>query len=227
MLGEDPSVDKARQRAMQARVSMIGQQEAQERRSKAQQKENARIRKRARQQEQREVWVQVEEDPRQWASATTRPSNSKKQVNQNNRQRSDKSYADAVRTQSIPSWLQHSANRTYSHNNAPMGNEFAAARAKEKHGKGKFIYDKIPAQATRKTLCDEFESWLDKQDFSQAFLDEEQQKLKRIESEFESFLINGLTAVNHILKSVDHKYSLYLYLYLYHYHRGGGPQGKG
>ena len=57
----------------------------------------------------------------------------------------------------------------------------------------KFVYDKIRAQATRKTLTAEFEMWLDQQDFSQACLDEEQQKLKRIEStqrELESFLIN-------------------------------------
>ena len=70
----------------------------------------------------------------------------------------------------------------------------------------KFIYDKIPTQATRKTLTAEFEMWLDQQDFNQACLDEDEQKLKRIEStqcEFESFLINGLTAVNHTLKSTD------------------------
>ena len=63
-----------------------------------------------------------------------------------------------------------------------------------------------PPWATRKTLTAKFETWLDQQDFSQACLDEEQQKLKRIEStqrKFESFLINGLTAVNHILKSAD------------------------
>ena len=39
-------------------------------------------------------------------------------------------------------------------------------------------------------------------------MDEERQKLKRIEitqCEFESFLINGLAAVNHVLKSADCK----------------------
>ena len=46
----------------------------------------------------------------------------------------------------------------------------------------KFVYDKIPAQATRKTLTAEFEMWLNQQDFSQACLDEERQKLQRIES---------------------------------------------
>ena len=70
----------------------------------------------------------------------------------------------------------------------------------------KFVYDKILAPATRKTPTADFEKWLDQQDFSQACLHEEQHKLKRIEStqhEFESFLINGLAAVNHMLKSTN------------------------
>ena len=39
----------------------------------------------------------------------------------------------------------------------------------------KFLYDKIPAQSTRKVLSNAFEEWLSKQIFSRSNADEEQQ----------------------------------------------------
>ena len=57
----------------------------------------------------------------------------------------------------------------------------------------KLIYDKILAQATRKTLTAEFETWLDQQDFSQACLDEEQQKLKRLKVRNASLRVSSLS----------------------------------
>ena len=65
------------------------------------------------------------------------------------------------------------------------------------------MYDKIPAQNTRKVLTEAFDKWLNKQNFSQASADEEQQRQQRKDAtqhQFESFLINGLTAINHILR---------------------------
>ena len=66
-----------------------------------------------------------------------------------------------------------------------------------------FLDDKIPAQSTRKVLSDAFEEWLGKQNFSLSNANEEQQRQPRLDStqqQFDSFLINSLTAVNHILK---------------------------
>ena len=67
----------------------------------------------------------------------------------------------------------------------------------------KFMYDKIPAQNTRKVLTEAFEEWLGKQIFSQSSADEDQQRQRTKDAtqhQFESFLINGLTAINHILR---------------------------
>ena len=67
----------------------------------------------------------------------------------------------------------------------------------------KFMYDKIPAQNTRKVLTEAFDEWLNKQNFSQASSDEEQQRQQRKDAtqhQLESFLINGLTTINHILR---------------------------
>ena len=64
------------------------------------------------------------------------------------------------------------------------------------------MYDKILAQNTRKVLTEAFDEWLNKQNFSQASADEGQQRQQRKDAtqhQFESFLINGLTAINHIL----------------------------
>ena len=64
------------------------------------------------------------------------------------------------------------------------------------------MYDKIPAQNTKKVLTTAFEEWLSKQNFSQSSADEDQQRQRRKDAtqhQLESCLINGLTAINHIL----------------------------
>ena len=65
LLGEDPSMDVARLRSMRQRAPSVGQAEGQERCFKRQRsKENAKESKR--QQQQRDVWMQVAEQPEQW-----------------------------------------------------------------------------------------------------------------------------------------------------------------
>ena len=56
-------MNAARLRAVWATTAVVGQQEAQDRRTKAQRKENARKRKRERQQTQWDVWAQVATEP--------------------------------------------------------------------------------------------------------------------------------------------------------------------
>ena len=72
----------------------------------------------------------------------------------------------------------------------------------------KFMYDKIPAHNTRKVLTEAFDEWLNKQNFSQTSADEDQQRQKfkdATQHQFESFLINGLTSINHILRVTNSK----------------------
>ena len=58
---------------MRRAVTIVGQQEAQERRTKRKRQENAVQRKRERQWMQRESWVQVSHEPEQWMSALAAP----------------------------------------------------------------------------------------------------------------------------------------------------------
>jgi len=71
---------------------------------------------------------------------------------------------------------------------------------------GKFVYEKVTHPAARHHLTNQFKQWLGQQDFSAAHDDESIRRRKRLEktrAKFVGTLMCGLTATNHILRSLN------------------------